>query len=96
MEFIYADKPGEYVFASAYVGTLHNRDSYLVGRVAKNKMADLAVGDWSFRQPDGTWGTLNTAGRFPNTSNLGLDGANWKTMNSYAEDLDEFGESKAV
>lgn len=84
-EFLYG-KPGEYVYASSYTSVVNGRDNYLVGRVAKTKLAASNAADWSFEQPNGSWGPLETAGQFPNTSYLGLDGANWKTTNSYSVD----------
>lgn len=85
MEALYGGEPGEYVYASSYAGVVNGRDNYLIGRVKKTKLADSDAADWFFQQPDGSWGdSVESAGRFPNTSYLGPDGANWKTMNSYS------------
>jgi hypothetical protein len=86
MEALYGGEPGEYVYASSYAGVVNGRDNYVVGRVAKVKLLTSTPTDWSFQQPDGSWGPLEKAGPFPNTSYLGSDGANWKTMNTYAVD----------
>jgi hypothetical protein len=85
LEF-FLGKPGEYVYAAAYAGVVKDRDNYIVGRVPKAKLARANAADWSFQQRDYTWGSLNTAGESSNTSSLGPDGANWKTMNSYSVD----------
>jgi hypothetical protein len=86
IESLLGGKPGEYVYAASYGGVVDGRDNYVVGRVAKVKLAAFNAADWSFQQPDDSWGLLETAGLWPNTSYRGPDGANWKTTNTYSVD----------
>jgi len=86
LESLFGGKLGEYAFASSYAGVVAGRDNYLIGRVKKEKLPDSDLADWTFQQANGSWGPLETAAQFPNTSYLGPDGANWKITNTYSVD----------
>ena len=80
-------KPGEYVFAASYNGIVGGQDVYIVGRVPTMKLQRGNAGDWTFQGTDGSWkDKLAESGPMPNSTGLGPDGANWKTMNSYSVD----------
>ena len=73
-----------YLYAASYAEVSAGTDNYVVGRIPRSKLADSTR--WSFLQRDFSWGSLETAGRSPNSLRLGPDGANWKLMNAYAVD----------
>jgi len=80
-------KADEYIFAAAYAGIVDGEDSYIVGRVPVGKLANKKAADWSFEDRDGSWkANPDTVAPSPNSSGLGPDGANWKTMNTYSLD----------
>ena len=79
--------PGTYIYAAAYAGEANGEDTYVVGRVATAKFDERSAADWSFMRSDGSWTSdLEIADPMPNSTRLGPDGANWKTMNSYSVD----------
>ena len=87
MQDLQGGKPGEYICAASYNGVKDGADVYVVGRVPAARLARGDAADWTFAASDGTFkGTLTAAEPGPNSTGLGPDGANWKTMNSYSVD----------
>jgi hypothetical protein len=78
---------GDFIYAAAYAGEVDGEDTYIVGRVQTEKFREGNAADWSFMRGDGSWTSdLQSADPKANTTQLGPDGANWKTMNSYSVD----------
>ncbi len=83
----FGGKPGEYIYAAAYSGVNAGADQYFVARVPAAKLQRANGSDWSFRQADDSFAAnLDSAAPMTNSSPLGPDGANWKTMNTYSVD----------
>jgi hypothetical protein len=84
-EHLLGGKPGEFIYAAAYAGGTGEEDTYVVGRVLREKFRGGTISDWMFVQSDSSWTSdLEKALAIPNSRRLGTDGANWKTMNCYS------------
>jgi hypothetical protein len=79
-------KANDYFYAASYAGEAGIEDTYIVGRVLKEKFAQHNPVDWSFEKDNKTWGPLQEAVPITNSTWIGADGANWKTMNAYSVD----------
>ena len=85
MQDLLGGKPGEYICAASFNGVKQGADVYVVGRVPAAKLPQGNAADWTFQGSDGSWkDKLAEADSMPNSTGLGPDGANWKTMNSYS------------
>ena len=81
------DGSGRFVYAASYVGVVNGKDSYILGRVPREKIQDVNAADWSFAQADGSWKNLQGASPQENIMDeVGPDGANWKFTNAYSVD----------
>jgi hypothetical protein len=81
-----AFNPKEYVYVASYVGLIDGEDRYLIARVPSKNLSGLKPADWSFLQKDYSWSGVEGASPIPKASEVGPDGANWKTMNTYSID----------
>lgn len=80
------ERANDYIYAASYVAEAGIEDSYIVGRLPKQRFRQYNPLDWSFEKKDGAWGRLEEAAPRTNGTSLGPDGANWKTMNTYSVD----------
>ena len=79
----------QYVYAASYAGIVSGDERYLVGRVLESRLDAMNPADWTFFKigTGSMWNPHPDEGSvFPNSSGVGPDHANWKTMNSYSVD----------